>query len=97
MNEVCMRRYWILAISMLLFCASIHAESSLRVGSKVLTLGESAARVQQLLGQPTVRALSHAHVGSMPDNQLVSVEQWQYAQDGKDDHHHDTWRQGCQY
>ncbi|WP_233590101.1 DUF2845 domain-containing protein [Dyella dinghuensis] len=78
-----MSRYWSLALSLLLFCAAVHAETSLRVGSKVLTLGDSAVRVQQLLGQPTVRALSHAHVGGVPDNQLVSVEQWQYAQDGK--------------
>lgn len=78
-----MSRYWSLALSMLFFCAVVHAETSLRVGNKVLTLGDSAVRVQQLLGQPTIRALSRAHVGGMPDNQLVSVEQWQYAQDGK--------------
>jgi hypothetical protein len=78
-----MSRYGSLALSPLLFCAAVHAETSLRVGSKVLTLGDSAVRVQQLLGEPTVRTLSQAHVRSMPGNQLVSVEQWQYARDGK--------------
>jgi hypothetical protein len=58
-----MTRYRSLVLSLLLFCAAVRAETSLRVGTKVLTLGDSAVRMQQLLGRPTVRALSHAHVG----------------------------------
>jgi hypothetical protein len=78
-----MTRHLILALFLLIFCATVHAETSLRVGNKVLTLGDSAARVQQLMGKPTMRTFVHARDGGLPSNQLASSEQWQYAQDGK--------------
>jgi len=71
------------ALTLLLVSATAHAATSLRVGSKVLTIGDSAARVQQLMGTPTVRTLLHDAPGGLPDNQLGPREQWQYAQDGK--------------
>jgi hypothetical protein len=76
-----MRRYLVLLLW--LACATAHAATSLRVGSKVLTLGDSAARVQQLMGEPTVRVFKLLQVNGLPDNQLTSAEEWQYAQDGK--------------
>ena len=76
-----MRRY---AIALLiLLCISAHAATSLRVGNKVLTVGDSAARVLQLMGEPSIRAFKQFQVGGMPDNQVTSGEEWQYLQDGR--------------
>ncbi|GLQ50948.1 DUF2845 domain-containing protein [Dyella flava] len=68
---------------LLLVSASAHAMSSLRVGDKVLTIGDSAARVQELMGPPTIRVYIQRTMHGQPDNQLVPGEEWQYAQDGK--------------
>jgi hypothetical protein len=76
-----MRRY--LALAVLLVSISVHAMTSLRVGSKVLTIGDSAVRVLQLMGEPTLRVFKQYQVNGMPDNQLANGEEWQYAQDGK--------------
>jgi hypothetical protein len=76
-----MHRYLILAL--LLASVAAHAATSLRVGNKVLTLGDSAARVLELMGQPTIRTFEHQQAGGLPNNQLASGEQWQYAKDGK--------------
>lgn len=76
-----MHRYLILAL--LLASVTAHAATSLRVGNKVLTLGDSAARVLELMGQPTIRTFEHQQAGGLPNNQLASGEQWQYAKDGK--------------
>jgi hypothetical protein len=76
-----MRRY---AIALLiLLCISAHAATSLRVGNKVLTVGDSAARVLQLMGEPSIRAFKQFQVGGMPDNQVANGEEWQYLQDGR--------------
>jgi len=76
-----MRRY---AIALLiLLCISAHAATSLRVGNKVLTVGDSAARVLQLMGEPSIRAFKQFQVGGMPDNQVTNGEEWQYLQDGR--------------
>jgi hypothetical protein len=72
----------ILMLTLLFVCTTSFAATSLRVGSKVLTIGDSATRVLQLMGEPSLRTLSHA-AGDMPNNQLMPREQWQYAQDGK--------------
>ncbi|WP_158543395.1 DUF2845 domain-containing protein [Dyella psychrodurans] len=76
-----MRRYLILFL--LLTSFTVHAATSLRVGNKVLTIGDSAARVQELMGQPTIRTFVRRQSGGLPDNQLAPGEQWQYSQDGK--------------
>ncbi|GLQ95743.1 DUF2845 domain-containing protein [Dyella mobilis] len=76
-----MRRYLVLLLCFA--CTVAQAATSLRVGSKVLTLGDSATRVQQLMGEPTTRAFTFQQVNGMPDNQLAPAEEWQYAQDGK--------------
>ncbi|GLQ86462.1 DUF2845 domain-containing protein [Dyella flagellata] len=76
-----MRRY--LLLGLLLACFAAHADSSLRVGDKVLTIGDSAARVQELMGQPVVRTFLDQQDGGLPDHQLSRGEQWQYAQDNK--------------
>lgn len=72
----------ILMLAFLFVCTTCFAETSLRVGSKVLTIGDSAAKVLQLMGDPTLRTLYQAN-GGMPNNQLMNGEQWQYTQDGK--------------
>lgn len=78
-----MYRNLILALSFLLASTASFAETSLRVGSKVLTIGDSAVRVQELMGEPAIRAFTQSQSGGLPNNQLAAGEQWQYAQDGK--------------
>lgn len=76
-----MRRY--LIFLMLLMSAAVHAGTSLRVGNKVLSVGDSAARVLELMGEPRVRAFKQWQGGAMPGNQLAVGEEWQYPQDGR--------------
>jgi hypothetical protein len=75
-----MRRYMFLALLMVSFVA--QASSTLRVGDKVLSIGDTAARVQELLGPPVTRVLLHQSDG-LPNDQVSRGEQWQYVQDGK--------------
>lgn len=49
-----MRRYLFLALLITSFSA--HALQSIRVGSQVLVVGDSAVRVKAALGEPAVRA-----------------------------------------
>lgn len=76
-----MRRHLISLLFLL--ASSSHAATSLRVGNKVLTVGDSAARVLQLMGEPSIRAFKQLQLGGMPDNQVANGEEWQYLQDGK--------------
>ena len=76
-----MRRYVVLAL--LLTSVTAHAMASLRVGDKVLSIGDSAARVQELLGPPAVRSYPNQQEGSLSNDQVSRKEQWQYVQDGK--------------
>ncbi|WP_333679862.1 DUF2845 domain-containing protein [Dyella sp.] len=78
-----MYRNLILALAFVVASASAYAGTSLRVGSRVLTIGDSAVRVLELMGEPTVRAFSQGVASALPNNQLSAGEQWQYAQDGK--------------
>lgn len=76
-----MKRYLLLG----LLCTSLaaHAATSLRVNDKVLTIGDTAARVVELLGQPTARSYIPQPKGISPDDPLGYGEQWQYVMDGK--------------
>ena len=76
-----MFRYLILVLS--LTSMTVHAETSLRINNKVLTVGDSAARILQLMGEPTIRAFASTQTGGLPANQLASGEHWQYSQNGK--------------
>jgi hypothetical protein len=49
--ERLMRRY--LVVLLLLFTVPAHALESLRIGSELLVVGDSAARVKELLGKPS--------------------------------------------
>ncbi|GLQ95040.1 DUF2845 domain-containing protein [Dyella acidisoli] len=76
-----MRRYVVIAL--LLISVAAQAMPTLRVGDKVLSVGDSAARVQELLGPPAVRTYLHRQDGSLPNDQVSQGEQWQYVQEGK--------------
>jgi hypothetical protein len=89
-----MRRY--LLLGLLFASVTAHAATSLRVNDKVLTIGDSAAYVQQLMGPPTMRSYVHLDGNSaatrthlrwanrnLPDDQLAYAEQWQYVQGNK--------------
>ena len=75
-----MRRYVLVVLLGTSFAT--QAASTLRVGEKVLSVGDTAARVQELLGPPVTRVYLHRQDG-LPDDQVSRGEQWQYVQDGK--------------
>jgi hypothetical protein len=88
-----MRRYLFLAL--LIISLSAHALQSIRVGSQVLVVGDSAARVKAALGEPAVRAKTSANnqkakpkAKSSSNGKSKSAsakgkgEKWQYERDG---------------
>jgi hypothetical protein len=76
-----MPRY--LTLVLLLASVTVHAATSLRVDNQVLTIGDSAVRLQELMGQPTIRAPQPQQNDGQPENRPAPREQWQYAQDGQ--------------
>jgi hypothetical protein len=58
-----MRRYLVVVV-LLIGCADAHALESLRVGNQLLVVGDSAARVKALMGNPSVRAKGGSGKGS---------------------------------
>lgn len=76
-----MRRYIFLVL--LLVSVTAHAMATLRVDDKVLSIGDTAARVQQLLGPPVMRTYLHRQHGSLANHEVSVAEEWQYLQDGK--------------
>jgi len=81
-----MRRCLLLALLVASFSA--HALQSIRVGSQVLVVGDSAARVKALLGEPSVRAkASSSSTGKKNKGRPASAkhkgEQWQYEREGR--------------
>jgi hypothetical protein len=87
-----MRRY-VLFIMLLICNASAYALESLRVGSQVLSVGDSAARVKELMGNPAVHAKgasdkSQRKGGSKSVGKSKRAaakekgEKWQYRRDG---------------
>ncbi|WP_267224733.1 DUF2845 domain-containing protein [Dyella silvae] len=68
-----MRRY--LAIALLSLSLAAHAASTYRVGSEVLTVGDSAARAMQLMGTPDFKEPVESDLGG------YKGERWQYAKD----------------
>jgi hypothetical protein len=69
-----MRRYLIILLLSLSLAA--HAASTYRVGSEVLTVGDSAVRAIQLLGEPSYKEPVQSDFGG------YQGERWQYAQEG---------------
>lgn len=83
-----MRRYLGLA-GLLLACAAHAGGGTLRVGSQVLVVGDSATRVLELLGKPAHRSHAKASKASSSGNpgrkkggkaSSSGGEQWQYRQ-----------------
>lgn len=73
-----------LILASLVFCAAAQASSTLRVGSQVLTAGDSAARVTTLLGKPSYkshrnRSKRHGRYGATGSR----AELWQYRRGNK--------------
>lgn len=78
-----------LVIAMLAFSAAVQASSTLRVGSQVLTAGDSQERVTELLGKPSAR--SHKRSSRSRGSRRGGVrvlsdeqggEQWRYRRGG---------------
>jgi hypothetical protein len=72
-KEFSMRRY--LAILLLSLSLAAHASNTLRVGSEVLTVGDSAVRAIQLLGKPDYKEPVESDYGG------YQGERWQYQRD----------------
>ncbi len=68
-----MRRYLVLLLLSLTLAA--HASSTLRIGSQVLTVGDSAVRAMQLLGKPDFKEPVESDFGG------YQGERWQYMRD----------------
>lgn len=68
-----MRRY--LVVLLLSVSLAAHAGNTLRVGSEVLTVGDSAARAMQLLGKPDFKEPVENEFGA------YQGERWQYQRD----------------
>lgn len=68
-----MRRY----VLIVLLCLSVtaHAASTYRVGSEVLTVGDSAVRAMQLMGKPDFKEPVQSDYGG------YQGERWQYLRD----------------
>ncbi|WP_158880427.1 DUF2845 domain-containing protein [Rhodanobacter sp. L36] len=71
--------------------AAAQASSTLRVGSHVLSAGDSAERVSELLGRPSSKSHQHSSRSSRSghsrrsrtaDNNGQAGEQWRYRRDG---------------
>ncbi|MEO7052923.1 MAG: DUF2845 domain-containing protein [Rhodanobacter sp.] len=78
-----------LIVALFVVSAAAHASSTLRVGSQVLTAGDSSGRVAELLGKPTSK--SHRRRSRSGGSQRGGVriidrnqgaEQWHYRRDG---------------
>lgn len=71
-----MRRLLLSALLLATFAA--HASSTMRVGSQVLSVGESASRAIQLLGEPSFKEPIESEHGGYVG------ERWQYQrEDGR--------------
>jgi len=68
-----MRRYFLIAL--LLLSVSAYASNTYRVGSEVLTVGDSAVRAMQLMGPPDFKEPVESEFGGHQG------ERWQYARD----------------
>ncbi|KLD62752.1 DUF2845 domain-containing protein [Dyella japonica] len=68
-----MRRY--LFIALLLLSATATAADTYRVGSEVLTVGDSAARAMQMMGKPDFKEPVQSDFGG------YQGERWQYMRD----------------
>jgi len=90
-----MRRY--LAIALLICAYNVHAMESVRVGNQLIVVGDSAAKVKEMLGNPTSRSKSsgsgkngskksssHRKGGvQVQSNDKTKGEKWQYRRDGQ--------------
>jgi hypothetical protein len=65
-----------LLLVLLLLSLSAHAGNTYRIGTQVLTVGDSAARAVELLGQPAYREPIENAYGA------YRGERWQFAADG---------------
>jgi hypothetical protein len=72
-----------LICTLLFVSISVNAATSLRVGNRVLTIGDSVIKVRQLMGEPEARVFIDPQSTGLPRDQVAPAEQWQYAQDGK--------------
>ncbi|HUA80368.1 MAG TPA: hypothetical protein VL997_08355, partial [Dyella sp.] len=57
-------RRWFFYLALLMAAFSAHALESLRVGSQVLSVGDSAARVKALLGNPSAKVSGSSQSGA---------------------------------
>ena len=80
-----------LVVALFVVSAAVHASSTLRVGSQVLTAGDSRDRVTELLGKPTSKTHRRRPHTSGSRRGGVRVidrdqggEQWHYRRDGHD-------------
>ena len=82
-----LRRYCLLGL--LIVACNVQALQSIRVGSQLLVVGDSAARIKELMGAPSVRAKSSAGKPKQRKGRMSysrdawkAGERWQYRREG---------------
>jgi hypothetical protein len=83
-------------LTMCAFSAAAQASTSYRVGNELLTAGDGAARVIELLGKPTYKSSHNSSLGNATHGGSRSSrrppagtpytpgeQQWQYRRDGR--------------
>lgn len=86
-----MHRYLVAGLLLLAGAGAASASDSLRVGSRVLVVGDSAATVADLLGKPSHKSRHGSSRSGSRRGKRVRVvsrdtergEQWQYRRDGR--------------
>jgi hypothetical protein len=85
-GEVMRHRFVFFAFAWLACAATAQASDSLRVGNRLLMVGDTATHVQALLGRPSYRAHrsrpSRRRGGAVTSGN-AGGERWQYRRDGR--------------
>lgn len=64
---------WMMLLAAMMLAFAVHAEDSVRFGSKVVTVGDSEAKVYQVAGQPTLRVRLETKYGGADGYRLDYV------------------------
>lgn len=81
------RLFTLLAVALLLVAMDASATDTLRVGSRVLVVGDSAATVHALLGKPSHTSRAHHSAARGRRVRVIDPvaqrgERWEYRRDG---------------
>jgi hypothetical protein len=80
-------RFVLFAFAWMACAVTAQASDSLRVGNRLLMVGDTATHVQELLGRPSYRThrgrTGRRHRGGVVRSGSAGGERWQYRRDGR--------------